>query len=110
MTHLFESSPSNLTEAALLGGSDESLADFDRAYHVFQSIVTSCRALYEIGPAVTIFGSARLGEVHPHILAWILAHPGQRPPSNAGRSPRCLASRSQVIPGPSADGAMARAL
>lgn len=56
----------SLTEAALLRGTDDLLADFDRAYHVFQSIVTSCRTLYDIGPAVTVFGSARLGEAHPY--------------------------------------------
>jgi uncharacterized protein (TIGR00730 family) len=56
----------NLSEAALLGGADDLLADFDRAYHIFQSLVSSCRALHDIGPAVTIFGSARLGEGHPH--------------------------------------------
>lgn len=66
MTHLSEFSPFNLTEAALLQGPDDLLADFDRAYHVFQSLVTSCRALYDIGPAVTVFGSARLGESHPY--------------------------------------------
>lgn len=66
MTNSPEFSSSNLTEAALLQGTDDLLADFDRAYHVFQSIVTSCRALYDIGPAVTVFGSARLGEAHQY--------------------------------------------
>jgi uncharacterized protein (TIGR00730 family) len=61
-----DSGAARLTEAALLRGSDDLLADFDRAYHIFQSLVTSCRALYDIGPAVTIFGSARLGEAHPY--------------------------------------------
>ena len=63
-----DSSPiaSRLTEADLLRGPDDLLADFDRAYHVFQDLVTSCRSLYDIGPAVTIFGSARLGEGHPY--------------------------------------------
>jgi len=66
MPNSLEFSSSNLSEAALLQGADDLLADFDRAYHVFQSIVSSCRALYDIGPAVTIFGSARLGEAHPY--------------------------------------------
>jgi uncharacterized protein (TIGR00730 family) len=66
MTHSSEISSSNLTEAALLRGGDDLLADFDRAYHVFQSIVTSCRALYDIGLAVTVFGSARLGKDHSY--------------------------------------------
>lgn len=68
MTNSSESSLSNLTEAALLKGSDDLLADFDRAYHVFQSLVTSCRTLYDIGLAVTVFGSARLKETHPYYI------------------------------------------
>lgn len=59
---------SHLTEAALLQGPDDLLADFDRAYHVFQSLVTSCRTLHDIGAAVTVFGSARLGEAHPYYI------------------------------------------
>ncbi len=66
MTNSLELSSSNLTEAALLQGADDLLADFDRAYHVFQSLVTSCRTLHDLGPAVTVYGSARLGEGHPY--------------------------------------------
>ena len=55
----------NLEEAALLkGAADDLLADFDRAYYIFQSLVDSCRELYDIGLAVTVFGSARLKEDH----------------------------------------------
>lgn len=68
MTNPSAFSSSNLTEVALLRGPDDLLADFDRAYHVFQSIVTSCRALCDIGSAVTVFGSARLGETHPYYI------------------------------------------
>ncbi len=68
MTTPSKSSLPNLSEEALLRGSDDLLADFDRAYHVFQSMVSSCRALYDIGPAVTVFGSARLGETHPYYV------------------------------------------
>lgn len=68
MTDPSEINSSNLTEAALLKGSDDLLADFDRAYHVFQSLVSSCRALYDIGTAVTVFGSARLKETHPYYI------------------------------------------
>lgn len=68
MTNPAKFSASNLTEAALLGGSDDLLADFDRAYHVFQSLVSSCRALHDIGTAVTVFGSARLKETHPYYI------------------------------------------
>ena len=31
-------------------------------------MVSCCRALYDIGPAVTIFGSVRLGEGHPYYV------------------------------------------
>ena len=60
------SSPSHsLAEAALLrGAADDLLEDFDRAYDIFQSLVNSCRQLYDIGSAVTVFGSARLKEEH----------------------------------------------
>lgn len=68
MTHFSELSPSSLAEAALLRGSDDLLIDFDRAYHIFQSLVSSCRALYDIGAAVTVFGSARLQETHPYYI------------------------------------------
>ena len=55
----------SLAEAALLrGAADDLLADFDRAYYIFQSLVDSCRQLYDIGLAVTVFGSARLKEDH----------------------------------------------
>ena len=55
----------SLAEKALLkGDTDDLLADFDRAYYIFQSIVDSCRQLHGIGSAVTVFGSARLKEDH----------------------------------------------
>jgi uncharacterized protein (TIGR00730 family) len=68
MTNPTQFSASDLTEAALLRGPDDLLADFDRAYQVFQSLVSSCRALYDIGTAVTVFGSARLKETHPYYI------------------------------------------
>lgn len=51
-------------EAELLRGPDELLADFDRAVRVFKEFVGGCRALHDIGPAVTTFGSARFGPSH----------------------------------------------
>jgi len=48
----------------LLAGSDDLLVDFDRAFRMFQEFVTGCRALYDIGPAITVFGSARFKEDH----------------------------------------------
>ncbi|MCK6459167.1 MAG: TIGR00730 family Rossman fold protein [Planctomycetes bacterium] len=56
--------PESLAEEALLRGSDDLLVDFDRAFRVFQEFVKGCRALHDIGPAVTVFGSARFPEDH----------------------------------------------
>jgi uncharacterized protein (TIGR00730 family) len=51
-------------DEALLRGSDDLLVDFDRGFRMFQEFVTGCRALYDIGPAVSVFGSARFDESH----------------------------------------------
>ncbi|VAW90758.1 Decarboxylase family protein [hydrothermal vent metagenome] len=51
-------------EAQFLCGADDLLVDFDRAVKVFNEFVSGCRGLYEIGPAVTVFGSARFKEDH----------------------------------------------
>ena len=48
----------------LLRGADDLLVDFDRGFKIFQEFVGGCRRLYDLGPAVTIFGSARFGENH----------------------------------------------
>jgi uncharacterized protein (TIGR00730 family) len=51
-------------DRALLRGADDLLLDFDRGVKVFNEFVTGCRNLYDIGPAVTVFGSARFDETH----------------------------------------------
>ena len=51
-------------EEEFLRGADDLLVDFDRAVKVFNEYVTGCRGLHEIGPAVTVFGSARFKEDH----------------------------------------------
>jgi len=51
-------------EEAWLRGPDDLLVDFDRAFKIFQEFVRGCRALYDLGPAVTVFGSARFEEGH----------------------------------------------
>ena len=51
-------------DEALLSRSDDLLADFDRAFRMFQEFVTGCRALYDVGSAVSVFGSARFDENH----------------------------------------------
>ena len=54
----------SLAEQAFLRGTDDLLVDFDRAVRVFGEFVMGCRALYDLGPAVTVFGSARFDEDH----------------------------------------------
>jgi|SRR5208282_1321794 len=54
----------SVTEEALLRGPDDLLFDFDRGFQVFHELVGGCRALHDIGPAVTVFGSARFREDH----------------------------------------------
>jgi hypothetical protein len=56
--------PAPQREKAFLRGADDLLVDFDRAFGIFQEFVRGCRGLYDLGPAVTVFGSARLGEGH----------------------------------------------
>ena len=56
--------PYSLADEALLRGSDDLLVDFDRAFHMFQEFVSGCRGLFDVGPAVTVFGSARFPEDH----------------------------------------------
>ena len=53
-----------LAAAAFLHGSNYLLVDFDRAVKIFNEFVSGCRSLQEIGPAVTVFGSARFKEDH----------------------------------------------
>ncbi|MHC4959524.1 MAG: LOG family protein [Planctomycetota bacterium] len=53
-------------ERDFLRGADDLLVDFDRAVTVFNEFVTGCRALHDLGKAVTFFGSARFGEGHPY--------------------------------------------
>ncbi len=53
-----------LAEEEFLRGPDDLLVDFDRAVKVFNEFVSGCRGLFDIGPAVTVFGSARFKEDH----------------------------------------------
>ncbi len=54
----------SLRDQELLRGSDDLLVDFDRGCNIFNEFVSGCRALHDIGPTVTIFGSARFQEGH----------------------------------------------
>jgi uncharacterized protein (TIGR00730 family) len=51
-------------EEAFLRGADDLLVDFDRGVKVFNELIGGCRALYDLGPAVTVFGSARFPAGH----------------------------------------------
>ena len=53
-----------LYEQAWLRGPDDLLVDFDRAFRIFQEFVRGCRELYDLGAAVTVFGSARFEPGH----------------------------------------------
>ena len=52
------------SDKALLSGPDDLLLDFDRGVKIFNEFVTGCRGLYDIGRAITVFGSARFDEDH----------------------------------------------
>ena len=52
-------------ERELLRGADDLLADFDRGVTVFNELVRGCRALFDLGPSITLFGSARFPAGHP---------------------------------------------
>lgn len=51
-------------ESELLQGADDLLVDFDRGVTMFHEFVSGCRALSDVGRAVTVFGSARFDENH----------------------------------------------
>ena len=58
------SQPRTLADEAVLRRGEDLLADFDRGFKMFQEFVGGCRALHDLGPAVTVFGSARFDENH----------------------------------------------
>jgi hypothetical protein len=58
------SEPRSLADEALLRRSDDLLVDFDRGFRMFQEFVGGCRALFDVGLAVSVFGSARFDESH----------------------------------------------
>jgi uncharacterized protein (TIGR00730 family) len=57
-------SPRSLADEALLRGSDDLLVDFDRGFLMFKEFVGGCRGLHDVGPTVSVFGSARFPESH----------------------------------------------
>lgn len=58
--------PGSQREAEWLRGPDDLLTDFGRAVTVFNEFVHGYRALLDLGPTVTVFGSARLKEGSPY--------------------------------------------
>ena len=68
MTGTVDSERSSLAEAALLRRSDDLLVDFDRGFRMFQEFMGGCRALHDLGLAVTVFGSARFDEKHRYYV------------------------------------------
>ena len=55
---------SRRADVELLSGPDTLEVDIERGEKVFGEYITGCRELHDIGPAVTVFGSARFAEDH----------------------------------------------
>jgi uncharacterized protein (TIGR00730 family) len=53
-------------EREFLAGPEGRWTEFRRAVRVFLECIRGFRSLHFMGPAVTVFGSARFGEDHPH--------------------------------------------
>lgn len=53
-----------MKEREFLRRPSDLLVDFDRAVHMFNEFVSGCRSLFDLGPAVTVFGSARFDYGH----------------------------------------------
>jgi uncharacterized protein (TIGR00730 family) len=53
-------------ERRFLDGPQRRLEDFGRAVRIFVECIRGFRALHFLGPCVTVFGSARFDEDHPH--------------------------------------------
>jgi uncharacterized protein (TIGR00730 family) len=68
-------------ERRLLEGPQRRLEDLWRAFRIFFECVRGFRALHFVGPCVTVFGSARFKEDHPH---YILAREVGRQVAKAG--------------------------
>jgi uncharacterized protein (TIGR00730 family) len=60
--------PRRTRDEALLRGDDDLLVDFDRGFTMFKEFVGGCRELHDVGPAVTVFGSARFPPDHRYYV------------------------------------------
>lgn len=56
-------------EQQFLEGPHSRAFEFQRALRVFRELVHGFRSLHFVGPCVTVFGSARTPESHPHYAA-----------------------------------------
>lgn len=64
-THSWGKSPTS-SDRALLSGPERRGSELFRAVRIFFEFVKGFRALHFVGPCVTVFGSARTEEGHPH--------------------------------------------
>lgn len=64
MSQQKDRSDSRRADIELLSGPDDLEVDIARGEKVFQEYITGCRELHDIGPAITVFGSARFDEEH----------------------------------------------
>lgn len=55
-------------EIRFLEGPRSRWAEFKMAFNVFREFINGFRELHFIGPSVTVFGSARFKEDHPHYI------------------------------------------
>ena len=55
-------------ESAFLEGPRRRISEFARAVRIFAEFIKGFRALHFVGPCVTVFGSARFKEDHPHYI------------------------------------------
>jgi uncharacterized protein (TIGR00730 family) len=53
-------------ERAFLSGPQDRSSELWRATRIFAEFIRGFRALHFVGPCVTVFGSARVDETHPH--------------------------------------------
>lgn len=56
----------SVEEAQFLQGPRKRVEEFNRARRIFFEFIKGFRALHFAGPCVTVFGSARFPETHPH--------------------------------------------
>ncbi len=61
-----DNKPKSKDEIVLLEGPRPRLTEFFLAFRVFTEFIRGFRVLHFVGPCITVFGSARFKEDHPH--------------------------------------------